>query len=79
MCLLGYLAVKCSTGCFVVGFVVVAAVVGPVVVVAGSTAEIAGTFHNWEQLLTIEAFVESFVSNRKSSEGCKIVRIVVAD
>ena len=78
MCLLGYLAVKSSTGDFVVDVVAVAAVVGPVVVV-GSTAEIAGTFHNWEQLLTIEAFVESFESNRKSSEGCKIVRIVVVD
>ena len=70
---------KRSTGDSVVDFVVVAAVVGPIVVVADSTAEIAGTFHNWEQLLTIEAFVESFESNRTSSEGCKIERIVVAD
>ena len=71
MCLIVCLAARSSAGDFV-------AVVGPVVVV-GNTAEIAGTFHNWEQLSTIEVFVESFVSNRKSSEGCKIERIVVAD
>ena len=70
---------KRSTGDSVVDFVVVAAVVVPIVVVADSTAEIAETFHNWEQLLTIEAFVGSFESNRTSSEGCKIERIVVAD
>ena len=56
---------------------IVGSVVATIAGVVGSTAEIAGTFHNWEQLLTIEAFVESLVSNRKSSEGCKIVRNVV--
>ena len=38
------LAARCSTGDFAAVFVFV----GPVVVVVGNTAEIAGTFHNCE-------------------------------
>ena len=52
---------KRSTGDSVVDFVGVAAVVGPIVVVADSTAEIAETFHNWEQLLIIEVFDLIFI------------------